>query len=157
MSLMFDGKKITFLNELANYVPHINLLSGTNTEFYPINQDDPENIDQYEVYKSTSIHLVKGETYTVSAKTNGIFTDIHDTSKPNDNCVIRITTSNEPGIAIISDANTSTGTTFTWNKNTGDYCVRINKYGKNSKVKVWDLKIEKGTTATPWTPSPEDL
>lgn len=144
-------------NALINCVPHLNLLTNSAGEFKPVNADNPIDIDQYKIYQDVSINMINGETYTVSAQTNGNFTNIHDASKVSNNCVLWLTQQNNGSATIISSDNTKTGTTFTWNAPSGTYYLRVNRYGKDSEVKAWNVKIEKGNVATPWTPSLEDL
>lgn len=158
----FNGDKLITLNELINCVPHVNLVQNSAGPFYPqanpngneaYSQTDPDAIDQWQIFENSTVTLVKGETYTLSAMTNGIFSNTHDPSTASNKCVIWI---GLPVNIVISGENTSVNT-FTWNSDTGTYPIRVNRYGKDSEVKVWNIKIEKGNAATPWTPSPEDL
>ena len=59
---------------------------------------------------------------------------------------------------IVSDLKTgTTGTLVTWNKPTGNYHLRVNTYHKTASKSVWEVKIEKGTVKTDWTPAIEDV
>lgn len=156
----FNGDKLITLNELINCVPHVNLLSNSAGPFYPqanpnssATQTDPNAIDQWQNFTNSTVTLVKGETYTLSATTNGVFSNTHDPNTASNKCVIWI---GAPANIVISGENTSVNT-FTWNSDTDTYPIRVNRYGKDSEVKAWNVKIEKGSQASLWTPSPEDL
>lgn len=140
-------------------VPHVNLLQNSAGPFFP--QPDPESnsqqtdvnaIDQWQVFLNSTVTLVKGETYTLSAATNGVFSNAHDPTKASNKCVIWI---GPPINMVISGENTSANT-FTWNSDTGTYPLRVNRYDKDSTVKCWNVKIEHGSQATDWTPCPLD-
>lgn len=155
-----DFKKYVSTEAVLNCVPHVNLLQNSAGPFYPqynsgssAYQTDSNAIDQWQVFTNSTLTLVKGETYTLSATTNGVFSNTHDPNNVSNKCVIWI---GPPANIVISGENTTTNT-FTWNNDTGVYPIRVNRYGKDSEVKAWNIKIEKGSTATPWTPSPEDL
>ena len=155
------AKEDNIAENLINYVPHVNLLRNSAGPFCP--KPDPNNtdqtvqtdinsIDQWQNCLKSTVTLVKGETYTFSATTNGIFSNAHDPSKASNKCVAWIGT---PVNIIISGENVSVNT-FTWDSDTGTYPLRINRYGKDSTVKCWNLKIEHGNQATDWTPCPLD-
>ena len=140
-------------------VPHVNLLQNSAGPFFP--QPDPKSssqqtdvnaIDQWQVFLNSTVTLVKGETYTVSAATNGVFSNNHDPNNASNKCVIWI---GPPISMVISGENTSANT-FTWNSDTGTYPIKVNRYGKDSQVKCWNVKIEHGSQATDWTPCPLD-
>lgn len=158
----FNGDKLITLNELINCVPHVNLVQNSAGPFYPqanpngnegYFQTDPNAIDQWQVFTNSTLTLVKGETYTLSAMTNGVFSNTHDPTTASNKCIIWI---GPPANMVISGENASVNT-FTWNSDTGTYPIRVNRYGKDSEVKAWNIKIEKGSQASLWTPSPEDL
>lgn len=161
MDLYVDGQKYITAEAILKCVPHVNLLQNSAGPFYP--QPDPngngyyapisgDGIDQFQNFKNSTVALVKGETYTFSATTNGVFSNTHDTSTTSNKCVIWI---GNPANIIISGENTSVNT-FTWNSDTGTYPIRVNRYGKDSQVKCWNIKIEHGNQATSWTPCPLD-
>lgn len=155
------AKEDNIAENLINYVPHVNLLRNSAGPFFP--QPDPNNtdqtvstdvnaIDQWQNFTKSTVTLVKGETYTFSATTNGIFSNVHDPSKASNKCVVWI---GKPANIAISGENTSVNT-FTWDSDTGTYPIRVNRYGADSTVKCWNLKIEHGNQATDWTPCPLD-
>lgn len=133
-----------------------NLLKGSKGEFKP--DSKPTGFDNQVLYvQSTSIDLVKGEKYLISAKTDGNFTAMHNGNKESDNVVLWLMDKTITNYQIVSNSNTgTTGTVFTWNKPTGTYHLRVNTYHKDARKKVWEVKIEQGTIRTDWSPALED-
>lgn len=135
-----------------------NLLKGSKGEFKP-NKNPTNNFDNCILYiNETSIHLVQGQKYLISAKTDGKFTDIHESNKESDNVVLWLMDKTVTNYQIVSNSNTgTTGTVFAWNKPTGTYHLRVNTYHKDARKKVWEVKVEQGTIKTDWSPAPEDV
>ena len=133
-----------------------NLLKGSKGPFLPDRK--PANFDNNVLYAGqTSIYMEQGQEYIISAKTNGNFTAHHDGNKESDNVVLWIMDKDVRNYQIVSDLKTgTTGTKIIWNKPTGIYHLRVNTYHKNAVKSVWDVKVEKGTLATDWSPAPED-
>ena len=133
-----------------------NLLKGSKGPFIPDRK--PANFDNNVLYAGqTSIYMEQGQEYIISAKTDGNFTAHHDGNKESDNVVLWIMDKNVRNYQIVSDLKTgTTGTKFVWNRPTGIYHLRVNTYHKEATKSVWDVKIEKGTLATDWSPAPED-
>lgn len=133
-----------------------NLLKGSKGEFKP--DINPSNFDNNVLYmQSTSIDLVKGEKYLISAKTDGVFSNNHNGTQESDNVVLWLMDKTVTNYQIVSDSNTgTTGTLFTWNKPNGTYHLRVNTYHKDTRKKVWEVKVERGTIKTDWSPAPED-
>ena len=133
-----------------------NLLKGSKGPFLPDRK--PGNFDNNVLYAgNTSIYMEQGQEYIISAKTDGNFTAHHDGNKESDNVVLWIMDKDVRNYQIVSDANTGTvGTKFVWNRPTGIYHLRVNTYHKEATKSVWDVKIEKGTVATDWSPAIED-
>ncbi|MBF7051710.1 hypothetical protein, partial [Streptococcus sp. HF-2466] len=121
-----------------------NLLRGSKGEFKP--DSKPTDFDNQTLYvQSTSIDLVKGEKYLISAKTDGNFTAMHNGNKESDNVVLWLMDKTITNYQIVSNSNTgTTGTVFTWNKPTGTYHLRVNTYHKDARKKVWEVKVEQG-------------
>ena len=134
-----------------------NLLKGSKGEFKP--DINPSNFDNNVLYvQSTSIDLVKGEKYLISAKTDGVFSGDHNGNRESDNVVLWLMDKTVTNYQIVSDSNTgTTGTIFIWNKPTGTYHLRVNTYHKDARKKVWEVKVERGTIKTDWSPAPEDV
>ena len=133
-----------------------NLLKGSKGPFLPDRK--PANFDNNILYVgNTSIYMEQGQEYIISAKTDGNFTAHHDGNKESDNVVLWIMDKDVRNYQIVSDLKTgTTGTKIIWNKPTGIYHLRVNTYHKNAVKSVWDVKVEKGTLATDWSPAPED-
>ena len=120
--------------------------------------------DWYNLLKKETVYLEQGKTYTISARTNcAKFTNVHGTPYEN-KCVLWLcsTADSTQGVVnqIVSGTDMSTdgsrGQTFVWNHPSGEYFLRINFYAAGT---WWaeKVKIEKGSYATEWTPSPEDV
>ena len=133
-----------------------NLLKGSKGPFLPDRK--PANFDNAILYAgNTSIYMEQGQEYIVSAKTDGTFTAHHDGNKESDNVVLWIMDKDIRNYQIVSDLKTgTTGTKIIWNKPTGIYHLRVNTYHREATKSVWDVKIEKGTLATDWSPAIED-
>ena len=135
-----------------------NLLRGSKGPFKP--NRNPANFDNNVLYHNeTSIYMVNGQRYRISAKTDGTFTSHHDGLKESDNVVLWIMNKAITNYQIVSDAKTgTTGTEFVWNRPTGIYHLRVNTYRKDpEKLKsVWEVKVEQGSFKTDWSPAPED-
>ncbi|WP_347115697.1 phage tail spike protein [Streptococcus anginosus] len=134
-----------------------NLLKGSKGKFKP--DSKPTDFDNQVLYvQSTSIDLVKGEKYLISAKTDGVFNKNHNGAQESDNVVLWLMDKTITNYQIVSDSDTgTTGTVFTWNKPTGTYHLRVNTYHKDARKKVWEVKVEQGTIKTDWNPAPEDV
>lgn len=133
-----------------------NLLKGSKGPFKPDRK--PTNFDNYVYYENeTSVYLEQGEQYIISAKTDGNFTKWHIPEIESDNITLWLFRFWDV-VDIVSDSNTgTTGTQFTWNHPTGTYHLRVNTYHKTAIRSVWEVKIEKGTIKTDWTPAIEDV
>lgn len=133
-----------------------NLLKGSKGPFKPDRK--PTNFDNYVYYENeTSVYLEQGEQYIISAKTDGNFTKWHNVEIESDNITLWLFRLWDV-VDIVSDSNTgTTGTQFTWNHPTGTYHLRVNTYHKTAIKSVWEVKIEKGTIKTDWTPAIEDI
>lgn len=136
-----------------------NLLKGSKGPFKP--NRNPANFDNTVLYHNeTSIYMVNGQRYRISAKTDGTFTSHHDGFKESDNVVLWIMDKAVINYQIVSDAKTgTTGTEFVWTKPTGTYHLRVNTYHKDPpKLKsIWEVKVEQGSVKTDWSPAPEDV
>ena len=136
----------------------VNLLNGSKGPFRPNKQ--PANFDNNVLYKNeTSIYLEQGQEYIVSAKTDGNFTALHIGSMESDNVVLWLMDDKYQNYQIVSDLKTGTfGTKILWNKPTGIYHLRVNTYRKDpNKLKsVWEVKVEKATVKSEWSPSIKD-
>lgn len=134
-----------------------NLLKGSKGPFKP--DKKPTNFDNNILYKTeTSVYLEQNQKYLISAKSDGNFTALHNGNVESDNVTLWLTDDKYQNYQIVSDLKTgTTGTLVTWNKPTGIYHLRVNAYHKTASKSVWEVKIEKGTVKTDWTPALEDV
>lgn len=134
-----------------------NLLKGSKGPFKP--DKKPTNFDNNVLYKNeTSVYLEQNQKYLVSAKSDGNFTALHNANVESDNVTLWLIDDKYQNYQIVSDLKTGTiGTPITWVKPTGNYHLRVNTYHKTASKSVWEVKIEKGTVKTDWTPAIEDV
>lgn len=134
-----------------------NLLKGSKGPFKPDRK--PTNFDNNVLYKNeTSVYLEQNQKYLVSAKSDGNFTALHNANIESDNVTLWLIDDKYQNYQIVSDLKTGTiGTLITWVKPTGNYHLRVNTYHKVASKSVWEVKIEKGTVKTDWTPAIEDV
>lgn len=134
-----------------------NLLKGSKGPFKPDRK--PTNFDNNVLYKNeTSVYLEQNQKYLVSAKSDGDFTALHNANIESDNVTLWLIDDKYQNYQIVSDLKTgTTGTLITWVKPTGNYHLRVNTYHKTASKSVWEVKIEKGTVKTDWTPALEDV
>lgn len=134
-----------------------NLLKGSKGPFKP--DKKPANFDNNVLYKTeTSVYLEQNQKYLISAKSDGNFTALHNANVESDNVALWLIDDKYQNYQIVSDLKTgTTGTLITWVKPTGNYHLRVNTYHKTASKSVWEVKIEKGTVKTDWTPAIEDV
>ena len=134
-----------------------NLLKGSKGPFKP--DKKPTNFDNSVLYKNeTSVYLEQNQKYLISAKSDGNFTALHNANVESDNVTLWLIDDKYQNYQIVSDLKTgTTGTLITWVKPTGNYHLRVNTYHKTASKSVWEVKIEKGTVKTDWTPAIEDV
>lgn len=134
-----------------------NLLKGSKGPFKP--DKKPTNFDNNVLYKNeTSVYLEQNQKYLISAKSDGNFTALHNPNIESDNVTLWLIDDKHQNYQIVSDLKTGTiGTPITWVKPTGNYHLRVNTYHKTASKSVWEVKIEKGTVKTDWTPAIEDV
>ena len=134
-----------------------NLLKGSKGPFKPDRK--PTNFDNNVLYKNeTSVYLEQNQKYLISAKSDGNFTALHNANVESDNVTLWLIDDKYQNYQIVSDLKTgTTGTLITWVKPTGNYHLRVNTYHKTASKSVWEVKVEKGTVKTDWTPALEDV
>ncbi|HES9049721.1 TPA: hypothetical protein VPG36_000988 [Streptococcus pyogenes] len=152
-----DYKKYKWVDRLANVqVGGRNLLKNSVGPFKP--DKKPSGYDNYEYYPKSTIDMVNGKQYILTAETDGVITDNHNGGDTTDNVVIWLASTDYKIHQIISDENTDkNGAVFTWVYPTGTYMLRVNTYKKVSDKSVWKIKIAEGNTKTGWSPAPEDV
>ena len=132
-----------------------NLLKGSKGEFKP--DRNPSNFDNWQVFYASEIYLEEGKQYIISGKTDGIFSNNHQSLLESDNVILWFLNKSWTVTQIVSGPDTgTTGTKFIWNKPSGTYHLRVNTYHKDARKKVWEVKVEQGTIKTDWSPAPED-
>lgn len=134
-----------------------NLVKGSETPNYITGGSQYPDHNWYYYTKIWALNrqLEKGKTYTLTCQSTGDWTN-KESSSANNNVNLWIT-NRKTYYQIISDANTATGTTFIWNQDDVDgepQVIRLNAYGNPQSF--WNLKIEEGDTATPWSLAPEE-
>lgn len=133
-----------------------NLLRNSAGPFKPDRKS--LNYDNFKYYPNSTINMVNGKQYILTAETDGVITNNHNGGDNTDNVVIWLASLDYKIHRIISDENTDkNGTVFTWAYPTGTYMLRVNTYKKVSDKSVWKVKIAEGNTKTGWSPAPEDV
>ena len=133
----------------------VNLLANSKGPFRPTGITTTTAADNYAIYSGSTIYMVQGQIYTISGQTNGVWSGTHDPNTVSDKCVLWLT--DISNVSQIISANTMPHT-FTWPYPTKSYHLRVNAYhrGADNPIYAEKVKIERGSTATPWTPAPED-
>ena len=131
-----------------------NLLSNSIGKFQP----NMSRTDNYIIYDASTVYMTQGQQYTVHADASSglVWSGTHDPTVESNNVVLWLT-DNTIVSRIISDANTGTGTTFTWNDPSGTYYLRVNTYKSDNSGYAENVKLEQGDIATPYSPAPEDI
>ncbi len=132
----------------------VNLICNSIGKFQP----NASRIDNYIVYDASTVYMTQGQQYTVHANASDglVWSGNHDTTKESNNVVLWLT-DNTKLSQIISDSNTGTRTTFTWNNPSGTYYLRVNTYKSDNSGYAEKVMLEKGTVAHDWSPAPSDM
>ncbi|MBR9960942.1 tail fiber domain-containing protein [Anaerostipes sp. Marseille-Q3525] len=160
-SSFYDTCSIAKIYDVSDIGDGRNLLLNTSSyrESNPLERTGLKT-DDWSTYPKiiTSIDLSVNQKYTLQAKTDSNWATKHDTGghTPSEKLV---------GLWLVSDdTNTfldmSKGyAVFTVPKTT-KYKLRVNQYsdGTNSyTIRLWDIKLEKGQSASGWSAAPEDV
>ena len=129
-----------------------NLLLNSKRIFQPKNN----NSDNWQIYEDSTAYLEQGQTYTISGKTNGTWSGTHEGGVESDRCVLWFVNGSDINTIVSSDNQINNSNQFIWAYPTGTYTLRVNSYKKDNSTKVWDIKVEKGSVATPWCPAYDD-
>ena len=160
-SSFYDTCSIAKIYDVSDIGDGRNLLTGVSsyTKDTPFEKTD-SRADGWIVYQNiiTSIELEAGKKYVLQAKTDGNWTANHDTNgqDPSKKLValwLCSDTTNDffdmrQGYAVFTPAVTA------------KYKLRVNQYSNGTDaytIHLWDIKLEKGSSPTGWTPAPEDL
>lgn len=120
-------------------------------------QPNSSKIDNWQKYPASTVYMTQGQQYTVHADASDglVWSNNHNNSEENNNVVLWLVS--DTLTQIISDANTGTRTTFTWNHPSGTYCLRVNTYKSDNSGYAERVMLEKGTVAHDWQLAPEDI
>lgn len=157
----YDTCSIAKLYDVTDIGDGRNLLTGVSsyTKDTPFEKTD-SRADGWTLYQNiiTSIELEAGKKYVLQAKTDGNWTANHDTSgqDPSKKLVT---------LWLVSD---KTNNCFDMRQGyvvftptvTAKYKLRVNQYSNGTDaytIHLWDIKLEKGSSPTGWTPAPEDV
>lgn len=137
-------------------------IGGVNLVRYSAGKFQPQRnaIDNYE-YDVAHALLENGQTYTVSAKSNGVFTATHNEqtiSVESNKAAMWVSSPDGSNLKVITNENTATtGTTFVWDGQSGWCPIRVNGYKADNSTWVSNIQIERGTKRTDWKQSPYDF
>lgn len=160
-SSFYDTCSIAKFYDVSDIGDGRNLLTGVSsyTKDTPFEKTDSRT-DGWIVYHNiiTSIELEAGKKYVLQAKTDGDWSPNHDTSgqDPSKKLVT---------LWLVSD---TTNDCFDMRQGyivftptiTAKYKLRVNQYSNGTDaytIHLWDIKLEKGSSPTGWTPAPEDV
>lgn len=120
-------------------------------------QPNNSRIDNWSIYANSTVYMTQGQQYTVHADASDglVWSGTHNPNVTSNNVVLWLTDTTKIS-QIISDANTGTRTTFTWNHPSGTYYLRVNTYKSDNSGYVERVMLENGTVAHDWSPAPED-
>lgn len=144
----------TDVNAIKTTGGGVNLLCNSNGRFQP----NSSKTDNWAMYSTSTVYMTQGQQYTVHANASSglIWSGTHNPNVTSNNVVLWLT----DGIKvsqIISDSNTGTRTTFTWNNPSGTYYLRVNTYKSDNSGYAEKVMLEKGMVAHDWQPSPSDM
>lgn len=160
-SSFYDTCSIAKIYDVSDIGDGRNLLTGVSsyTKDAPFEKTD-SRADGWIVYQNiiTSIELEAGKKYVLQAKTDGNWAADHNTNgqDPSKKLVT---------LWLVSD---KTNDCFDMRQGyvvftpavTAKYKLRVNQYSNGTDaytIHLWDIKLEKGSFPTGWTPAPEDL
>jgi hypothetical protein len=160
-SSFYDTCSIAKIYDVSDIGDGRNLLSGVSsyTKDAPFEKTD-SRADGWIVYQNiiTSIELEAGKKYVLQAKTDGNWAADHNTNgqDPSKKLVT---------LWLVSD---KTNDCFDMRQGyvvftpavTAKYKLRVNQYSNGTDaytIHLWDIKLEKGSSPTGWTPAPEDV
>ena len=126
----------------------VNKPSGVVVANFPNEIKPNRSIVDNNVVTDFKVRLEQGETYILSAETNGTFTNQHNPNQSSDNATIWLVNPSFSTWVVISDNNTANGTRYTHNRPTGEYNIRVNGYKTDNSTWVKNIVFEDGT----WSP-----
>ena len=160
-SSFYDTCSIAKLYDVSDIGDGRNLLTGVSsyTKDTPFEKTD-SRADGWTMYQNiiTSIELEAGKKYVLQAKTDGNWAANHDINRqdPSKKLVTLWLCSDKTNNCFDMRQGYAVFTPTV----TAKYKLRVNQYSNGTDaytIHLWDIKLEKGSSPTGWTPAPEDL
>lgn len=123
----------------SGYVPVNKMVNGMGP-FRP-NSSPVNDFDNIRIYANSKIYLENGKNYKIKAKTDGVFTNVHNGKVESDNVVLWFVKDSTVNKIVSSSTTGTTGTTFTWDKPDGWYYLRVNTYHKTATHAVESIEV----------------
>lgn len=160
-SSFYDTCSIAKIYDVSDIGDGRNLLTGVSsyTKDTPFEKTD-SRADGWTMYQNiiTSIELEAGKKYVLQAKTDGNWAANHDINgqDPSKKLVTLWLCSDKTNNCFDMRQGYAVFTPTV----TAKYKLRVNQYSNGTDaytIHLWDIKLEKGSFPTGWTPAPEDL
>lgn len=160
-SSFYDTCSIAKIYDVSDIGDGRNLLTGVSsyTKDTPFEKTD-SRADGWTMYQNiiTSIELEAGKKYVLQAKTDGNWAANHDTNgqDPSKKLVTLWLCSDKTNNCFDMRQGYAVFTPTV----TAKYKLKVNQYSNGTDaytIHLWDIKLEKGSSPTGWTPAPEDL
>lgn len=160
-SSFYDTCSIAKIYDVSDIGDGRNLLTGVSsyTKDTPFEKTD-SRADGWTMYQNiiTSIELEAGKKYVLQAKTDGNWAANHDINgqDPSKKLVTLWLCSDKTNNCF----DMRQGYTVFTPTVTAKYKLRVNQYSNGTDaytIHLWDIKLEKGSSPTGWTPAPEDV
>lgn len=157
----YDTCSIAKLYDVSDIGDGRNLLTGVSsyTKDTPFEKTD-SRADGWTMYQNiiTSIELEAGKKYVLQAKTDGNWAANHDINgqDPSKKLVTLWLCSDKTNKCFDMRQGYAVFTPTV----TAKYKLRVNQYSNGTDaytIHLWDIKLEKGSSPTGWTPAPEDV
>lgn len=160
-SSFYDTCSIAKIYDVSDIGDGRNLLTGVSsyTKDTPFEKTD-SRADGWIAYQNiiTSIELEAGKKYVLQAKTDGNWAANHDINgqDPSKKLVTLWLCSDKTNNCFDMRQGYAVFTPTV----TAKYKLRVNQYSNGTDaytIHLWDIKLEKGSFPTGWTPAPEDV
>lgn len=160
-SSFYDTCSVAKIYDVSDIGDGRNLLTGVSsyTKDTPFEKTD-SRADGWTMYQNiiTSIELEAGKKYVLQAKTDGNWAANHDINgqDPSKKLVTLWLCSDKTNNCFDMRQGYAVFTPTV----TAKYKLRVNQYSNGTDaytIHLWDIKLEKGSFPTGWTPAPEDL
>ena len=157
----YDTCSIAKIYDVSDIGDGRNLLTGVSsyTKDTPFEKTD-SRADGWTMYQNiiTSIELEAGKKYVLQAKTDGNWAANHDINgqDPSKKLVTLWLCSDKTNKCFDMRQGYAVFTPTV----TAKYKLRVNQYSNGTDaytIHLWDIKLEKGSSPTGWTPAPEDV